>query len=256
MTSRKLVIHPDAALSALNARDREANGPFATGWISARNQRAARLRSWLRGWRIEAGKNPQEPDPFSGSRGWLGRCLTVGGRIGEPPNRQRAALFNQDNDSLNHCIASKSAPRIGLEFASAQRQRLCQSQNVLFGLCLGKPGTFCKLTPVLRLDFAEFVLAADFHRHLGRQCWIHRYRERVVERGQGGCLTRVQQREILGMRIMIPDQRRGGIGDRRTALLARAARWTMQLRSAAIAKRGRSKNSVALRTAPRCRRGW
>ena len=36
--------------------------------------------------------------------------------------------------------------------------------------------------------------------------WIHRCRERVVERSRDGCPARVQQREFLGMRVVIADQ--------------------------------------------------
>ena len=40
-----------------------------------------------------------------------------GGGIGEPSNRQSAALLNQGIDLLNHSIASKTASGVRLELA-------------------------------------------------------------------------------------------------------------------------------------------
>lgn len=40
-----------------------------------------------------------------------------GGRVGEPPNRQGTALFDQCVDSLNHGIPGKASFGVGLEFA-------------------------------------------------------------------------------------------------------------------------------------------
>lgn len=54
--------------------------------------------------------------------GGLGGCVIVGGGVGEPPNRQGAALFNQGIDLLNHSIASKTVSGIRLELARRRWQ--------------------------------------------------------------------------------------------------------------------------------------
>ena len=70
----------------------------------------------------------------------------------------------------------------GLVIRRIVRTQRCLIQGRI-GVCarwvavtLPTPGcAFCKLIPVPCLDFAELVLAADFHRHLRRQCRIHRH---------------------------------------------------------------------------------
>ena len=67
--------------------------------------------------------NPESnPRPHGGSNGGLGSCVIVGGGVGEPPNRQGAALFNQGIDLLNHSIASKTVSEVRLELARRRWQ--------------------------------------------------------------------------------------------------------------------------------------
>ena len=62
--------------------------------------------------------NPESnPRPHGGSNGGLGGRVIVGGGVGEPPNRQGAALFNQGIDLLNHGVASKTVSGVKLELA-------------------------------------------------------------------------------------------------------------------------------------------
>lgn len=62
--------------------------------------------------------NPESnPRPHGGSDRGFGGCVIFGGGIGEPPNRQGAALFNQSIDLFNHGILGKALPRVRLEFA-------------------------------------------------------------------------------------------------------------------------------------------
>lgn len=67
--------------------------------------------------------NPESnPRPHGGSdRGFGGRVI-FGGGIGEPPDRQGAALFNQGIDSLNHDIPDKASFRGSLELARRRWQ--------------------------------------------------------------------------------------------------------------------------------------
>ena len=62
------------------------------------------------------------PRPSSGSGMSLSGRLTFGSGVGDPPNRQGAALFDQGNDSIDHAIAGKLVSRFGLEFAGGGRQ--------------------------------------------------------------------------------------------------------------------------------------
>lgn len=62
------------------------------------------------------------PRPHGRSNGGLGACVTVGGGVGESPNRQGAALFNQGIDLLNHGIAAKTECGVRLELARRRRQ--------------------------------------------------------------------------------------------------------------------------------------
>ena len=57
------------------------------------------------------------PRPHGGSDRGFGGCVIFCGGIGEPPNRQGAALVNQGIDLLNHSIVSKTVPRVRLELA-------------------------------------------------------------------------------------------------------------------------------------------
>ncbi len=57
------------------------------------------------------------PRPHGGSTGGLGRCVIVGGGVGEPRNRQGTALRNQGVDLLNHDIASKTLSGVKLQLA-------------------------------------------------------------------------------------------------------------------------------------------
>ena len=66
------------------------------------------------------------PRPYGGlNRGFDG-YVVFSGRIGEPLNRQGAALFNQGFDLLNHGIASKTVSWVRLELARRD-QRLLQT---------------------------------------------------------------------------------------------------------------------------------
>ncbi len=107
--------------------------------------------------------------PSDDSCRWFGGRVVFCSGVGEPPNRQGAALFNQNNDPFNHRISGKGGPKGRLEFARSGWQRLCQFQDAPFSLSLGKTYAFGELLPMLRLNFAELVLAADLHRHLERQ---------------------------------------------------------------------------------------
>ena len=67
--------------------------------------------------------NPESnPRPHGGSNGGLGGRVIVGGGVGEPPNRQGAALFNQGIDLLNHGIPNKASFRGKLKLACNRRQ--------------------------------------------------------------------------------------------------------------------------------------
>ena len=55
------------------------------------------------------------PRRYGDSDRWFCVHFIFGGRVGEPPNRQGAALFNQSVDSLNHGIPGKALSRIRLE---------------------------------------------------------------------------------------------------------------------------------------------
>ena len=67
-------------------------------------------------------KPESNPRPHGGSNGGLGGRVIVGGGVGEPPNRQGAALFNQGIDLLNHSIASKTVSGGRLELARRRWQ--------------------------------------------------------------------------------------------------------------------------------------
>lgn len=79
------------------------------------------------------------------------------------------------------CVMGRAQAE-GLVIRRIVRTQRCLIQGRI-GVCarwvavtLPTPGcAFCKLIPVPCLDFAELVLAADFHRHLRRQCRIHRH---------------------------------------------------------------------------------
>ena len=62
------------------------------------------------------------PCPQGGSDRGFGGCVILGGGIGEPPNRQGAALFNQGIDLRNHCIAAKTVSGVRLERARRRWQ--------------------------------------------------------------------------------------------------------------------------------------
>ncbi|MPN29067.1 hypothetical protein SDC9_176515 [bioreactor metagenome] len=57
-----------------------------------------------------------------------------------------------------------------------------------------------------RLEFAELVLTADLHRHIGGQIRIDRRRQHVIKWRQHRGSIHEQQREILGVCVMIADQ--------------------------------------------------
>ncbi len=61
--------------------------------------------------RIEA----RSPRPHGDSGRALGSCVIFDGGIGESPNRQGTALFNQGIDLPSHGIARKTVARVGLE---------------------------------------------------------------------------------------------------------------------------------------------
>ncbi len=62
------------------------------------------------------------PRPHGGSNRGFGGCVIFGGGVGEPPNRQGAALFNQGIDLLNHGVASKTLSGVRLELARRRWQ--------------------------------------------------------------------------------------------------------------------------------------
>ena len=65
----------------------------------------------------------QFPNPQSNLRRSDGSCTGFGGcvifvcGVGQPPNRQGAALVNQGDDPFNQRISGKAEARSGLEFA-------------------------------------------------------------------------------------------------------------------------------------------
>ena len=62
------------------------------------------------------------PRPHDGSDRGFDGCVIFGGGVGESPNRQGAALFNQGIDLLNHGIASKTVSGVRLELAGRRWQ--------------------------------------------------------------------------------------------------------------------------------------
>lgn len=112
--------------------------------------------------------------------------LLASGRVGQTPNRRRAVLFKQFDDLSDESVASKPASWFGLEFARSCRHGLRQFDNASRCLRLRQTSFFCEPIPVPRMEFAEFVLASDFHRHFRRERGVHHYRKRVVKLRNNG----------------------------------------------------------------------
>jgi hypothetical protein len=99
---------------------RDAIARFAAQKLFQQIEQNAGQLSWLCAmtvcplWQPNPESNPR---PHGGSNGGLGGCVIFGGGVGEPANRQGAALFNQGIDLLHHGIASKTVSGVRLELA-------------------------------------------------------------------------------------------------------------------------------------------
>ncbi len=101
-------------------------------------------------------------------------------------------------------MTTEALVRVGLQLMRSDGQGAGKNLDAATGGRNAQSDFLRESIPVAWLDLTESIDAADLHGHLGGQARIDRGRQQVVERCQHGRATREEQREILGMRIVIP----------------------------------------------------